>query len=166
VEPKITSAAEALETPSETRYKSAFDLVALSLAGGVTVLTSEGSFDPYDVMIGVVLLILLSTRDTGAMAVRAYSAVWALLWIVTLGFPMDILLLGMSQAGLRDVFESLGGQLRRIGYLPTVDPVGNDDWLAAYGLCFTMIGFSMWYCLAAFMAKHRGHTHVILWWRA
>jgi hypothetical protein len=157
---------QSMESEAEARYKSAFDLVALALAGGVTVLTSDGSFTLFDVMIGAVLLILLSTRDTAAMPARAYRAVWALLWVITLGFPLDFALLALSRGELRVFLDAVGGWLRRAGYLPRIRATDNSDWLAAYNLMFTTAGFIIWYLLAG-VATHRTEREVptLLWWR-
>jgi hypothetical protein len=55
------------------------------------------------------------------MSVRGYSAVWALLWVVTLGFPMDVALLALSQTRLQGWLIWMGSELRQIGYLPEMD---------------------------------------------
>ena len=151
----------------DSRSKSAFDLIALALAGAVTVLTAGAPFSLYDVMIGAVLLIVLSTRDTAAMPLRAYCAVWALLWVVILRLPIDFVLLAVSQTELRSGLDWLGHQLREVGFLPNVNPSENRDWLAAYQLIFTSLGFLIWYCLAALMSKKRDpRLRALLWWRA
>ena len=153
-----------MEEPTD--YKPAFDLTALTLAGAVTVVVSEGPFDLFDFIIGAILWIILSSRDTKSMASHAYSAVRALCLVIILGFPMDIVLLLIAKIPSVDAFvEGTGNFLRSANYL--VDVPRGEEWLAGYAMLYSIIALGLWFYAASEIYRRRtacSRREAFKWW--
>jgi hypothetical protein len=151
----------------QTDYKPAFDLTALTLAGAVTVVVSEGPFDMFDFVIGAILWIILSSRDTRSMASHAYSAVRALCLVIILAFPMDIILLLIAKIPSINAFvDGTGNFLRSANYLPDVSV--EREWLAGYSMLYSIIAVVIWFYAASEIYRRRtgcSRGEAFIWWR-